>query len=135
RLPQLDLGGERGGEGKGQERIEDWAVAAGRMLAAVRVWVARLVMLRDNHMFRRPQRLDPAVLIGGDQVSEQGGVAETIVNYGGKEQANFHYATSAPAIWCIFMAAGWVASGGAGNRGRTAAGDWPNRARPPSLRL
>src|SRR5216684_1077948 len=86
---ELDLLGQRGDERQRQQRIGNRDILAAGNLAARRIWIRRLVVLRDDDVLDRPQRLDTASLGRGREMSEQSWIGERSRIY--KHQAEFHF--------------------------------------------
>src|SRR5579875_1940207 len=73
---ELDLRGDRRDKGERNQRIGNRNVLAAGNLAALRIGIGRLVALRDDDMFDRPERFDAALLRRDRQMRKQVGIAE-----------------------------------------------------------
>ena len=71
-----DAAGERGGVGERQQRVGNRDVLATGDLAARRIWIRRLVVVRNDHVLDGPDRLEAALLRGFRQMRQHLGLRE-----------------------------------------------------------
>jgi hypothetical protein len=71
-----DTAGERGGIRERQQRVGNRDVLAAGNLAARRIWIRRLVVVRDDDVLDGPDRLEAALLRGFRQMRQHLGLRE-----------------------------------------------------------